>query len=114
MSICLDGASCPPLYSQGLKLRNYRMSLMRRHAVTRRPHIRVELPVQGNWCDLSVAEKGEHIFNQLKQLGPYKKQPQMRCLCGKIVPIMFAYRCYECGAFWCPKCAGGHFGADKI
>ena len=36
----------------------------------------------------------------------------MKCLCGKVVPIMFAYRCYECGAFWCPKCAGKHF--DKV
>ena len=87
---------------------------MRRHPVPRQPHIRTKLPVRDDWCNLSITEKGAHIFSQLQLLGSTDKQPQMRCLCGKVIPIMFAYRCYECGAFWCPKCAGKHFGAKKI
>ena len=86
---------------------------MRRHERPRQSNIRVEVPVMGAWCNLSVAETRAHIFSQLKLLGNSNKQPQMRCLCGKVVPIMFAYRCYECGAFWCPKCAGKHFGPKK-
>lgn len=82
---------------------------MRRHEIPRQSNTRVELPVRDDWCDLSKDEERAHVFTQLKSLGPHKKQPEMRCLCGKVVPIMFAYRCYECGAFWCPKCAGKHF-----
>jgi len=76
---------------------------MRRHERPRQSNIRVELPVKDDWSNLSTDEKGAHIFNQIKSLGNYKKQPQMRCLCGHIMPIQFAYRCYMCGAFWCPK-----------
>ncbi len=85
------------------------MAKMRRHELPQQSNFRVELPVKNDWPNLSLAERRAHIFTQLKSLAPVKKQPQMRCLCGKIVPIMFAYRCYECGAFWCPKCASGHF-----
>jgi len=55
-----------------------------------------------------------HIFGQIKSLGSVAKQPKMKCLCGKVVPIMFAYRCYQCGAFFCPKCAGKHFGGFEL
>lgn len=90
------------------------MAKMRRHKVPRQSNFRVELPVKNDWPNLSSAEHRAHIFAQLKSLGPAKEQPQMRCLCGKIVPIMFAYRCYECGAFWCPKCASEHFGKEVV
>ncbi len=86
---------------------------MRRHAVPKQPHIRVGVPVKNDWYNLSLAEKQAHIFSQLKSLGNIHKQPQMRCLCGKVVPIQYAYRCYECGAFWCPKCSSKHFHRDK-
>lgn len=88
---------------------------MRRHERPRQINIRVELPEnlsESDWCGLSLAHKRTHIAIQLKSLGPTNKQPQMKCLCGLVTPIMFAYRCYECGAFWCPKCAGKHF--DKV
>jgi len=86
---------------------------MRRHERPRVPGFRVETPVRGNWCDLSLAQKRQHIFDQLKPFGPTKEQPQITCLCGKTVPAMFAYRCFMCGAFWCPKCAGKHFGKKR-
>lgn len=86
---------------------------MRRHERPRRSNFRVELPIKGDWSELSLAQKRAHIFSQLQSLGPINKQPQMRCLCGRIVPIMFAYRCYECGAFWCPKRADTHFGIAR-
>lgn len=86
---------------------------MRRHERPRQSSIRVELPIVGDWCSLSLAEKRTHIFNQVKSLGVMNKQPQIKCLCGRVVPILYAYRCYECGAFWCPKCAAKHFGNAK-
>lgn len=87
---------------------------MRRHERPRLSNTREDVPVNSNWCELSLAQRRTHIFTQLKSLGPSVKQPKMKCLCGKIVPIMFAYRCYECGAFWCPKCARKHFtGANR-
>ena len=82
---------------------------MRRHEIHRQSNTRVTLPIEGDWCELSLDEKRAHIFSQCKILGNTAKQPQMKCFCGKVVPIMFAYRCYECGAFWCPKCAAKHF-----
>lgn len=86
---------------------------MRRHEVPRQSNTRVELPVKNDWCKLSLDEKRAHIFSQLQSLQPLKGQPVMRCLCGKVVPIQYAYRCYECGSFWCPKCAGTHFAKTK-
>lgn len=82
---------------------------MRRHEIPRQSNTRVELPVRDDWCDLSKDEERAHVFAQIKSLGPIKKQVTIRCLCSKVVPIAHAYRCYECGAFWCPKCASKHF-----
>jgi hypothetical protein len=86
---------------------------MRRHERPRLSNIRVETPVRGKWCKLSLAQKRQHIFDQLKQLGSMKEQPRITCICGKIIPAMYAYRCFECGAFFCPKCASRHFGIKK-
>ncbi len=86
---------------------------MRRHERPRTPGFRVERPVRGKWCDLSLAQKRQHVQDQLKQLGRMDEQPKITCLCGKTVPAMYAYRCFMCGAFWCPKCAGKHFEGDK-
>jgi len=86
---------------------------MRRHERSRLPHFREVTPIRGKWCDLSLNQKRQHIFDQLKQLGPVDKQPQITCICGKTVPAMYAYRCYECGAFFCPKCASEHFGTIR-
>lgn len=86
---------------------------MRRHEKPRQPNTRVDLPVTGNWCDLSDDERRAHIMFQLRQVGTVGRQQIITCLCGKSVPIMFAYRCYECGAFWCPKCAAVHFDNSK-
>ncbi len=82
---------------------------MRRHEVPRHANIRVEVPTNPKWADLNTAQQRTHIHNQIKSLGTLSKQPKIECLCGKIVPYMYAYRCYACGAFWCPKCAGKHF-----
>ena len=86
---------------------------MRRHERPRQANIRVEVPIGSNWKDLSLAQHRTHIFRQLQSLAPVNKQPQMKCLCGKVMPIQFAYRCYECGAFWCPRCSATHFGNAK-
>lgn len=85
---------------------------MRRHEKPRSANIRVAEPIKGDWCNLSLAEKRTHIFNQAKSLGSLNKQPQITCLCRKVVPILYAYRCFECGAFWCPKCAKVHFSEE--
>ena len=86
---------------------------MRRHEIPRAPGFRVKRPVRGKWAGLSLAQKRQHIQDQLKPLMPMKTQPKITCLCGKTVPVMYAYRCYFCGAFWCPKCAGKHFDQAK-
>lgn len=86
---------------------------MRRHERPRQANMRVEVPVGGNWRNLSLAQQRTHIYNQVKSLGNVKEQPQMKCLCGNIVPIRSVYRCYECGAFWCPKCSAKHFSKAK-
>lgn len=82
---------------------------MKRHPIPKQNHIRVEVPVGSNWKELSLEQHRKHIFTQLKSLGSMDNQPKMKCLCGRVTPIIYAYRCYECGAFWCPKCAGKHF-----
>jgi len=82
---------------------------MKRHERPRQSSIRVDLPFGKQWCELSTAERRVFICHQLKQLGPPSKQPIITCLCGKDVPTRFAYRCYVCGAFWCPKCGAKHF-----
>jgi len=86
---------------------------MRRHERPRTPAIRVELPIGKNYADLSIAERRTIVWFQLKQLGPPSKQPLITCLCGHRVPAMFAYRCYECGVFFCPKCASKHFDTNR-
>ena len=82
---------------------------MRRHERPKAASIRCELPFGKKWSDLSIAEKRTLIRFQLSQLGPPRKQPIITCLCGEKVQVRFAYRCYMCGAFWCPKCGAKHF-----
>ncbi len=86
---------------------------MRRHERPKQDNIRCEIPWKKNACDLSIVERRTLILFQLKQLGPYSKQQKITCLCGKIVPVMFAYRCYECGVYFCPKCASKHFDTKR-
>lgn len=33
--------------------------------------------------------------------------------CGKKVELIWAYRCYFCGIFFCEHCAGKHFGGSR-
>jgi hypothetical protein len=87
---------------------------MKRHERPRDSGIRVEMPAKSKWRDLSLAQKRQHVRSQLEQLGPPSKQPKITCLCGHTVPVMLAYRCYMCGAFWCPKCGGKHFDQGGV
>ena len=86
---------------------------MRRHGRAKLPNTRIKTPVRGRWEKLSCDQKRAHVFYQLMQLGSIDEQPKVTCLCGLTVPVQNAYRCFECGAFWCPKCAGKHFGIEK-
>lgn len=86
------------------------MSNNKRHEVAKQNTIRVDDPFgKKEYVDLSLEEKRFVIWAQLKELGSMKKQQHITCLCKKVVPIMYAYRCYYCGVFFCPKCAGKHF-----
>ena len=82
---------------------------MRRHERARQDMIRDELPLRKRYEELSINDRRLVIRFQLNLLGPPSKQLLMTCLCGKKIPIMFAYRCYECGIFFCPRCASEHF-----
>jgi len=86
---------------------------MRRHERPRKANTRCKVPFGKAYSDISIAERRTLILFQLAQLGPHKKQPIITCLCGKDVPAMYAYRCYECGVFFCPKCASKHFDTNK-
>lgn len=82
---------------------------MRRHERPKLANIRCDIPFGKDSTELSIAERRTLILFQLKQLGPTSKQQLITCLCGHEIPVIFAYRCYECGVYFCPKCAGKHF-----
>lgn len=35
---------------------------------------------------------------------------KIRCVCLKLTPMKYAYRCLYCGIFYCRTCAEQHFG----
>jgi hypothetical protein len=39
--------------------------------------------------------------------------PKVKCRCLKMVSILFAVKCYYCDEWFCPTCAGVHFGKTK-
>ena len=86
---------------------------MRRHSVPRQSQYRTEVPIGEDWCSLSIDARRALIYSQLKSLGCLSKQQIITCLCGKQIPVMFAYRCFECGAWWCPKCSKTHFDTTR-
>ena len=35
------------------------------------------------------------------------------CPCGHRTPLWYAYKCAQCGAYFCKDCARRHFGMDR-
>ena len=59
--------------------------------------------------DLTCEGKRILLQKQLRELGDIRTQKKIGCLCGRIVPTQYMYRCLECGIFFCRKCAIKHF-----
>ena len=67
------------------------------------------------WDAMTAEEKRRHVGEQLEQIGrPPEERADVSCLCGAIVPVKYAYRCLECGAWWCRPCAVEHFGRSAV
>lgn len=61
-----------------------------------------------------IEKKRVIVFNQQKEIIAQGKYEQVTCPCGWKLPSRLAYRCYFCGVFLCPSCAGKHFGERPL
>lgn len=54
------------------------------------------------------------IQAQTRELGDAFWKTSVTCGdCGRKVGMLFAYRCYYCGIFFCVECAEKHFGKKR-
>lgn len=56
-------------------------------------------------------EKGIRVRNQLMEIGVHVF---VTCGCGRTRPLLYSYRCYFCGEWYCERCAPKHFGISRI
>jgi hypothetical protein len=58
------------------------------------------------------AENTAKLRDQLSRaIKASSKTDKMACVeCGHEAALWHLYRCYECGCWYCQKCAGPHFG----
>jgi len=40
--------------------------------------------------------------------------PEVTCICAAKIALDQAYKCAECGRWWCPRCALPHFGLEVV
>lgn len=61
------------------------------------------------------AELGRRRALLRRQLEAIKAAPPMfvACPCGKAIALQVAYKCYECGVWFCEKCARRHFRSPR-
>lgn len=50
----------------------------------------------------------EKAFSQCVEAN--KTNKYITCVCDKKINIIYAYRCYHCGLWFCEKCSKEHFG----
>jgi len=61
-----------------------------------------------------IKRKRSIVLNQQKEIISQGTVEEVTCPCGFKLPTRLAYRCFFCGIFFCPTCAGKHFGERPL
>lgn len=56
------------------------------------------------------AAKRAIVSGQIREIGTSAK---VTCQCGVKIPVIWAYRCWYCGVWFCEKCAREHFNVPE-
>ena len=56
-----------------------------------------------------IEDNRAKLRRQLMEILPYRGEVLVHCVCGNRISLMYAYRCFYCGLYFCRACAGKHF-----
>lgn len=73
-------------------------------------------PVMLDRPEKSEADRGlclELLYEQCKQVLNLNSATPFFCPCGRHLDPLQAFKCYECHIWFCPSCAGRHFGFNR-
>jgi len=62
-------------------------------------------------CEASRRRKRALLVDQMQEITA-RGTITVTCPCGQRVPVIMAERCYDCGLWFCRRCARRHFGRE--
>ena len=60
-----------------------------------------------------LSETAQAQFKETIRTNTEKGTPSVTCICGRKIPLRFAYKCLYCDVFFCGDCAEEHFGKTR-